>query len=115
MVPKVGLHSQVRGFNLARALIAVLVISVVAAVAVPGLRARGNAESARQCVRNLRALKDCKEQWLSQHATEKSAPVRSDLDGQYLSKWPECPAGGSYELNAIGVEVSCTCGGDHKL
>jgi hypothetical protein len=66
------------------------------------------------CINNLRQLDAAKNEWaLEKGKKEGDIPTQEDLL-PYLRKWPVCPAGGTYTINAIGEQPTCSIPG-HKL
>jgi hypothetical protein len=67
-------------------------------------------EQAAQCVKNMQAIEEAKTMWAV--ANNKQAgegvtlqDITSALPNGTL---PFCPSGGNYNLNQVGVPVSCT-------
>lgn len=104
-----------RGLTIGEMLIAVLLISVVAAIGVPGFAKSRASASKASCLQNLHRLAEAKQQWVFDHPNAKPGPLRSDLEGVYISAWPTCPSGGEYAINPIGQPPTCTNGGAHRL
>lgn len=73
-------------------------------------------EKRNRCINNLRMLDSAKEQWaLEFNRSEGTEPDPAGI-AQYLKggRIPTCPAGGTYKLNAIGVNPQCNVPG-HQL
>ncbi|MBN1902899.1 hypothetical protein JW926_16370 [Candidatus Sumerlaeota bacterium] len=91
----------------------VAVLGILTAIAVPGfLRARENSRT-QACQENLSKIDGAKEQWALENKKQKGAEVRmEDLVGQnlYIRRTPICPRGGTYTLNVIGEDPTCSCG-----
>ena len=62
------------------------------------------------CINNLRQIDGAKDQWALEN--NKTNGVMPDAKGvyQYIkgNKMPTCPEGGTYSLNAIGTNPTCT-------
>jgi len=62
------------------------------------------------CVRNMRVIAAAKDLWASDnHKPQGSTPTQGDLIN-YLPNnvFPACPAGGKYNINAIGIAPACS-------
>jgi hypothetical protein len=84
---------------------------ILVAVAVPGfIKARATSQ-VRACQENLQKLDGAKEQWaLDNRKNTGDTPTSDDLFGvdKYIRREPICPAGGTYTLNPIGTDPTCT-------
>lgn len=86
---------------------------LLAAVAIPNFVKARKAAQFQGCKINLKSIQQAKELWAKDNAKPDDAvPEDSDLSGPgiYLVK-PECPAGGSYLLNSVKEEPTCTVHG----
>lgn len=93
---------------------AVAVPGMLAAIAIPNfVKARATSQQ-NACINNLRQLDAAKNQWaLEKGKNHGDLPTQEDLM-PYLSRWPVCPAGGTYTINAIGEAPTCSIPG-HQL
>ena len=92
------------------------VIGLMAAIAIPNF-VRTNFVGARQtaqmnaCINNLRLIDAVKQQWqLENDKVTNRTPAIVDLQ-PYVGPggtWPTCPAGGTYEINAMNESPTCT-------
>jgi Protein of unknown function (DUF3352) len=102
--------------NIALLLPAVAVGGVLAAIAVPNfVRARGVAQN-NACLNNLRQIDGAKQQWaLETKAANNATPTWNDIR-PYLRNGPlpSCPQGGTYTLNAVNADPTCSIPG-HQL
>jgi len=99
------------GFSLIEMMVAVLLISVLMAIAVPNYNKSRLKSIKEACSASLTEIDTCKRMWaLEAKATETNAPADSDLFGlgKFMSEKPKCPANGTYSLNAINLKVSCS-------
>lgn len=105
------------GFTLLEIMIVVAIIGLLLAVAVPNwakTRVRAQTDA---CIENLSQIETAKQLWGLEHGkTNGDTPTDSDLFGVslYMKEKPLCPAGGSYAINVIGTNATCTITG-HTL
>ncbi|MBI5705566.1 MAG: prepilin-type N-terminal cleavage/methylation domain-containing protein [Armatimonadetes bacterium] len=98
-------------FTLIEMMIVILVIGILLSIAVPQwLHARENSRST-SCVSNLKRITDAKE--LFAHESNMNTGDNcdmSDLWPDYLqgSNAPSCPAGGTYTIEVIGNDPTCS-------
>jgi competence protein ComGC len=96
--------------------LAIIVIPMMLAVAIPNFVKARNTALTNACVNNLREIDTAKQQWALEHKKEpKDIPAESDLV-PYLktSHRPQCPAGGTYNLNSVAEPPTCS-NPNHKL
>jgi len=110
-----------KGFTLVEIMIVVAIIGIIIAIAVPAfLRARENSRG-QACQENLSKIDGAKEQYalefkLSNGGTVTMAQLIDPpgaTAGQkqgYLKAQPACPSGGTYSVNAIGTNPTCSIG-----
>ncbi len=91
---------------------AIVFIPLMAAIAIPNfVRARQTAQM-NACINNLRQIDTAKQQWALENSKGKDAvPTWADLEKYLNAKQPvplKCPAGGTYTINAVGENPTCT-------
>jgi uncharacterized protein YoxC len=80
-----------------------------------GLNNPQSVAQANACINNLRQIDSAKQQWaLEKGKTEAAIPTAQDLAAYLRGVLPKCPAGGSYTLNAIIANPTCSIPG-HAL
>jgi len=91
-------------------------IGMLSAIAIPSFMKARTTSQKNTCINNLRQLDSAKEQWaMASGSTDGTEPVEAEVL-QYIKGgvMPTCPQGGTYTLNAIGVEPTCSHP-DHSL
>ena len=98
------------GFTLLEIMIAVFVIGILAAIAVPSFLQSKNTAKKNLCINNLKLLFLAKEQFtFDAMALETTVPTTDDI-APYVRNGiiPVCPLGGvAYDLNAVSDKPTC--------
>ncbi len=105
------------GFTLIEIMIVVAIIGLLASVAIPNLVKAQKTAKRQACINNLGAIRGAKIQWaLDQKKGDNEVPPDTDLFGsdKYISKKPDCPAGGTYDIKPVGQNPTCSVEG-HTL
>lgn len=102
-----------QGFTLIELAVAVFVISILIAIALPNLRGAGEKAQGVTCEGNQRLVRAQLENF---YLTEKSYPIgvtdaerlQKMLDLKYLQAKPSCPTGGDYNITVASDSTSVT-------
>ncbi|MGA4643537.1 competence type IV pilus major pilin ComGC [Limisphaera sp. 4302-co] len=106
-------HRLQSGFTLVEIMIVVAIVGLLTAIAVPNF-ARARSQTQKNiCISHLREIDSIKQQWALEYkkSSEDPAPEPVDLVPYFRGeRWPECPAGGTYTINGVGVAPTCSLG-----
>jgi prepilin-type N-terminal cleavage/methylation domain-containing protein len=106
-----------RGYTLLEILIVVAILGILVGLAFPNFIKSRNHAQKQMCIENLSQIESAKQIWgVENGRTTGDEPGDTDLFGPtlYMKEKPGCQAGGTYSLNAIGSNASCTIPG-HSL
>ena len=107
-----------KGFTLVEIMIVVLIIGILLAIAVPNFIKARETSRTKSCIANLKQIDAAKEQWAMENKkTTTDTPAMTDLVGSanYLKNTPSCPSGGTYTVNAVSTDPTCSIGTPHIL
>jgi prepilin-type N-terminal cleavage/methylation domain-containing protein len=103
-------------FTLVELMVVVFLIGALLAIALPSFVNSRTRSQANVCRRNLAKIDMAKEQWaMAYKKGDGDSVAETDLVPEFLRKHPECPAGGTYTMHAIGSNPTCSLGGVHSL
>jgi prepilin-type N-terminal cleavage/methylation domain-containing protein len=104
-------------FTLVEIMIVVAIIGLLAAIAIPNLVTARKKASRQACISTLKAIEGAKANWaLDMKKGDNDVPSETDLFGsdKYIEKVPQCPANGTYSINAVKDKPTCSVP-DHTL
>lgn len=105
---------QQQGFTLVEIMIVVAIIALMAAIAVPSFMTSRAASRQSACVNNLRLIDHAKQQLstAAQNMPDSTVPVWTDISPYFKGTGiPFCRQGGTYAINAITNNPTCTYAG----
>jgi len=98
-----------RAFTLIEIMVVILIISIVVAIAVPNFFQSRATSRRTACLENLRLIESAKDQCaMAKNLKNGDSVDWPDLVPTYIKAQPSCPTGGTYALNAIGTDASCS-------
>ena len=91
----------------------VVLIPIYSAIAIPSFMSAREAARKANCNNNLRLIDHAKQQFATSHAnvTDSYAPTWSELQPYFKAGSPQCPDGGTYSVNAITSNPTCSKSG----
>lgn len=117
MAMKMSPLRSAAGFTLVEIMIVVAIIALLVSIAIPNFRKSREVAQYNVCFENLKQLEAAK-QVFGMESGKKNGDVvlESNIVGAnlYMRKLPECPGGGTYSIEAIGDNATCTIAG-HSL
>jgi len=105
-------HSHRRqGFTLVEIMIVLAVIGLLLAIAVPAWVKTRSTARRQMCLEQISQIESAKQQWgVETGKKDGDVPTASELFGtdKYIKVAPACPGGGTYDLQAIGRNATCS-------
>ncbi|KKQ02295.1 MAG: hypothetical protein US12_C0034G0005 [Parcubacteria group bacterium GW2011_GWA2_36_24] len=99
--------SRRSGFTLIEIMIVVAIIGLLVAIAIPQFVLARNTAQKRTCIENLQLLKIGQDSYVRE-CTLTNGTVLSGIVIERLKTGKSCPAGGTYTINAVGENPSCS-------
>ena len=105
-----------RAFTLVEIMIVVLIIGILLAIAIPNFIKARETSRTKACVSNLRQIDSAKEQWaMDYRQAAGSTGLGTDMSlicgsgtSTYVKSTPVCPSSGTYTINNIGTDPTCS-------
>lgn len=90
-------------------MIVVAVIGLLAVVAVPSFYSARKRSQSISCSNQLRQISSAKDQWALDVGVASGTPsLADDLVGPFIHRTPVCPVEGTYVVNDLAVDPTCT-------
>ncbi len=104
------------GFTLVEIMIVIAIVGMLAVIAMPlYVRARETSQM-QACVNNLKQIDGAKDRYALENKKVAGDPVlMTDIIPYFMKKITTCPGGGSYEINPVAFDPTCSIGGDHTF
>jgi prepilin-type N-terminal cleavage/methylation domain-containing protein len=98
-----------KAFTLVEIMIVVLIIGILLAIAVPNfMKARDNSRL-KSCIANLHQIDAAKQQAaMDLKLQDTDTPTPAQLTPDYIKTWPLCPASGTYSINNLSSDPTCS-------
>ena len=97
-------------------MIVVAIIGLLAAIAIPNMVRARSTSQANACINNLHKISDASDEFALEHNKKTGDPVSLNRDlTPYIKlnsggKIPPCPTFGTYDIEKIGDQPTCTIG-----
>ena len=94
-------------------MIVVLIIGILMAIAVPQWVSARERTRVRACLRNLTEIDNAKARWAMENSLPGTAvPTAADIAPIFIKgQMPVCPTSGTYTINNVDSEPSCSVHG----
>lgn len=102
-------NTRRQAFTLVEIMIVVLIIGILMAIAVPNFIQARSTSRKNSCIANLKQIDSAKEQFAMEAKLDTGATVNwADLTPTYMKAQPTCPGGGTYTIDVVGTNPSCS-------
>ena len=100
---------RTKGFTLIEIMIVVMIIGILLAIAVPNFVKARDTSRKQSCVASLKQIDSAKEQYAMELKLATGATITSaNIAPGYIKAMPTCPASGTYAINVVGTNPTCT-------
>ena len=97
------------GFTLVEIMIVIMIIAILISIAAPNFLEAREASRRGACIHNLKYIDTRKELFAMEAKLNTGDTVTwADLVPTYMKFQPDCPAGGTYTINVIGTNPTCS-------
>ncbi|MEA2553395.1 MAG: type pilus assembly protein PilA [Fimbriimonadaceae bacterium] len=97
------------GFTLVEIMIVVLIIGIITSIAVPGYMQARESSRRSSCISNLKYIDSRKETYAMEAKLDNGDTVTwANLVPTYLKSQPACPGSGTYTIDVIGTNPTCS-------
>jgi prepilin-type N-terminal cleavage/methylation domain-containing protein len=104
------------GFTLIEIMVVIFILAILLGIGFPSWMYARTKSQAKTCSHTLAKINTAKEQWAMENRRDNGDPVNmGDIVPNYLKTLPVCPAGGTYTVNNVGTNPTCSIGGDHVI
>lgn len=98
-----------RAFTLVEIMVVVLIIAIIVAISIPSFMQSRAVSRRTSCLENLRVIESAKDQCaMAKNLKNGDSVDWSDLVPMYIKSQAVCPTGGTYSINAIGTDATCS-------
>jgi len=105
-----------RGFTLVEIMIVIAIIGMLATIAIPSYVRSRQESQINACISNLMEFDGAKDRWAIENGkVVGDVAAWGDIVPFFLKKTSPCPAGGTYNLNPVGTDPTCSIGAPHTL
>lgn len=94
----------------------VSVVGILAAIAIPGLKAARDNSQKKSCIANMKQIAGATKAYLAENGSKKMPTMKELIDGGFLKSEPSCPIDGKYIMGTLkDTTPKCSYGSDHSL
>jgi prepilin-type N-terminal cleavage/methylation domain-containing protein len=103
-----------RGFTLLEIMIIVGIIGLLAAILIPTVFKTRTMSMEKACFNNLRIINDAKHKAAMEYFINAGSLSWEQLDPYFNRNPVNCPGGGTYSINDVNAEASCSVHGEMR-